>query len=1536
MIYRFLYIVWRIFWSSVLVVLATLLLFAGVLFLALQTDPVKDYLTVRFENWFNETYEGELAIGQIGGVLPLHLELKSVTLEYEEETVAEFESLRISVDLIGLLRNHITINDIALDRPNIYLRRSGEAGDLTIKKAFQVRKERQSGTYDTGGSSIEAIDIFAPFVQVREGTLHFVDPPELPGFDMPAESVTLGDINTELFVELTMEQRYLDITYLTLQLREFDDLDFSLSGQIYNDSHYFEMNAMQMRLGDSHLDWNSEFTGIDFYAGGLGSQFRESYYQVVLQDAWLSPGLLSLVDIDRLSAFDGIELALEASGHRDQLSLSDVSISSGSNTVSFDAMLQNYLQRSTLTYSLDLQSFDFDKATLQLLVPGFGDVLSDEMASVGGTGWMQGTANALDLELEWALPSGLLTTQGNIGLDASFSSELTVQGERIDARQLFRGVPVSTRLNLDATLTFESLISDDFGMNLELLLEDSYIDTFHVPELQYKGELANRLLEHEFVYIRESSRLDGQGSVDFSGTDPAFVISGQSSDIDLQKVFQNGKLPQTELEMEYDINWHGLSPDSWHGRIVVDVMPSAINGNELNAHQLYLDLNHPEESRRSLRLTSSILDLFVEGQVAISSLYPLYEHWGGFFAHRVEEEYLFAETDTLTAAPNLMPDNGEFGRLDLEIVLEVKDLELLKAYLTGENTLESRAQLDVHLLADRERFDLSAQWRDPRTAWKDISITGSALDLRAGFRHSKRLRERQTIVMDMSADHLSYQHHRLDTLSWAIDISDDSLSSSSRIANFANEVLLEADVTARLAEKDLQASIDRLVVGNRRYLWNAENTPRLKYEKEGRLHVEGFHLVSGTDQIFVNGVFSNQEDDSVAYHFADVNLDRISRMIDGRVSFEGTLNADLVTRSLFQNPVLHGDLDASGLLFDGRVIGDITLRSEYNAGLNRFDTDLRVYTHPETYSGYLESNNQRGQDISARGWFKPPDAAQSADTLYYFDVDARQIDSWVLTYIMDSVFESIEGPGHGTGFISGNYDYIYFDGEFEVEDVVVEPVFFETEYVLNGTVSVNREDGVEIHRITGSDRNGGTGILTGRYDFNDFQAEKFMDLELRMDQFLFLNNSDGPEVPFYGSVAGTGVVTITGSNISPFVRTTEPIRTTSRSRLAIPLSEQGIGDERGRFIRFVKDFDDVDLRRHVLADPEVLRQIDRTFMEVFRMDLQFVAAPNSTVQLIFDPVTGEIVNARGEGRVRITLEDENLQIFGNFDVTDGDYLFVGGDILTRRFTLREGGSIRWEGDPANALLNITAVYRARPNIAPLVGGDATEQINRIPVELLLEITGPIDNIANDFYFEFPNAIDATQNAAVLNVLNSEEQKLIQATSLLFTGSFISGALVGDTQTQEFGSTLQARAGQVGISQLLSSQINALLSDNLVNLDVDLNLFGFDQADLGIALRLFDDRLVLRREGEVGGEETNIGDLGATYRINPNLSVEVFHRKDPMLMSILGTQAEVENVNGVGLEAQFRFNSWKEFGQRMWRNVTTVFGLLDRDDDEDEE
>jgi translocation and assembly module TamB len=93
-----------------------------------------------------------------------------------------------------------------------------------------------------------------------------------------------------------------------------------------------------------------------------------------------------------------------------------------------------------------------------------------------------------------------------------------------------------------------------------------------------------------------------------------------------------------------------------------------------------------------------------------------------------------------------------------------------------------------------------------------------------------------------------------------------------------------------------------------------------------------------------------------------------------------------------------------------------------------------------------------------------------------------------------------------------------------------------------------------------------------------------------------------------------------------------------------------------------------------------------------------------------------------------------------------------------------------------------------------------------------------------------------------------------------------------------------------INPLLSDQINSLLRSDM-SLDIDFNLTTLNEIDLGVALRLYDDRLILRRDGVITGEYSDIGDLGATYRINRVFAVTAFHRQDPTLTS--SSAAEVD-------------------------------------------
>ncbi|MEX0894680.1 MAG: hypothetical protein WDZ36_02885, partial [Balneolaceae bacterium] len=294
-------------------------------------------------------------------------------------------------------------------------------------------------------------------------------------------------------------------------------------------------------------------------------------------------------------------------------------------------------------------------------------------------------------------------------------------------------------------------------------------------------------------------------------------------------------------------------------------------------------------------------------------------------------------------------------------------------------------------------------------------------------------------------------------------------------------------------------------------------------------------------------------------------------------------------------------------------------------------------------------------------------------------------------------------------------------------------------------------------------------------------------------------------------------------------------------------------------------------------------------------------------------------------------------------IMSGEYQFVAGDIISRRFLLQQGGSIIWEGDPNNARLDVNATYRARPDLSSLIAtttGGGIEGGQRFPIDLVLNIGGTLGSLENDFYFNIPSSIEGTLDPTLttqINALNrNNDEKIIQATSILLTGNFIpSSTATSDGGTGQALRQSLAGSGSMVVNPLISSQIiNPLLSDQInsllrsdMALDIDFNLTPYNQIDLGVALRLYDDRLILRREGQITGTQSDIGDLGATYRINRTFALTAFHRQDPTLANTSGTDTrQVQEMNGVGVEAQVQFNSWKEFRRRIGNTLKRLFGI----------
>jgi hypothetical protein len=472
---------------------------------------------------------------------------------------------------------------------------------------------------------------------------------------------------------------------------------------------------------------------------------------------------------------------------------------------------------------------------------------------------------------------------------------------------------------------------------------------------------------------------------------------------------------------------------------------------------------------------------------------------------------------------------------------------------------------------------------------------------------------------------------------------------------------------------------------------------------------------------------------------------------------------------------------------------------------------------------------------------------------------------------------------------------------------------------------------------------------------NHFNPEKIFDLSMTLHDLKFLNSDYSPDTPFFGNLTVTGKLHLSGTSDNMKLRSPQTIHIAGNSTLGIPLANQNGLNTNNNFIRFVHSFNDLQKEQPGEAAqgthnenmvPQALQQL--TFSERMNLDLHFTTSDPINVRIIFNNVTNEHISARGTGRMRITMQSGKLRMFGHFNVDGGNYQFVRGEIFSRKLAINPGGSIIWEGPPDNGRLNIHAVYHARPDISSLYTSSKNlgEQApHDVPVNLVVHITGPMQHLQKQYHFEIPNNFNLTSNSTLQYTLqsinNNDQQKLLQATSILLTGNFLAIGPASGSTTGQLGGEFSRSSTFINpllsnqiISPLLSNQINSLIKGNVVNFDFNFRLNQYNQIDLGLALRLYNNKVILRREGYLTGGRTQstetqrIGDLSATYRINRHLSLDAFHRQDNIFGNIpTGAKANdiLPTTDGLGIKTQVQFNTWQQLAHKVQNFFRGLFG-----------
>jgi hypothetical protein len=221
-------------------------------------------------------------------------------------------------------------------------------------------------------------------------------------------------------------------------------------------------------------------------------------------------------------------------------------------------------------------------------------------------------------------------------------------------------------------------------------------------------------------------------------------------------------------------------------------------------------------------------------------------------------------------------------------------------------------------------------------------------------------------------------------------------------------------------------------------------------------------------------------------------------------------------------------------------------------------------------------------------------------------------------------------------------------------------------------------------------------------------------------------------------------------------------------------------------------------------------------------------------------------------------------------IEQGNYNFTWEEFIKKDFSIRNGSTVTFRGDPYSASLNIVAAYSLNADISSL-GESLGEEAGRqnIPVDAVVNISGSIEHPDIKSSIELPNSGDDIKRK-VNSLIYTQDDVTRQLFYLLLFGRFDPPDHVTVSNS---GSTQLAAV----VSSTLSSQLNTILKQLSDKIDIGTNIYSGNnggvaemEVGLNISTKIFDDRLILKSNlgyrDNIYAPTNFIGDFDAEYKL----------------------------------------------------------------------
>ncbi len=636
-------------------------------------------------------------------------------------------------------------------------------------------------------------------------------------------------------------------------------------------------------------------------------------------------------------------------------------------------------------------------------------------------------------------------------------------------------------------------------------------------------------------------------------------------------------------------------------------------------------------------------------------------------------------------------------------------------------------------------------------------------------------------------------------------------------------------------------------------LWQIRNGSTVSLRNKS-LDIQNFEFYSNSQKITIDGESAELSDHSITATFEKIDLSWIDFLtVPAGVDLDGAISGKVNLKNIFDEIRILSDLTIADFAMNGDRLGDFNLMSMWDDRLQGM----------KLAGNFLYQGNagvKRTAEIS--GYLFP--LARDRDN-FDLTVDFDNFRLNLLSSILSSISTDIRGFGMGKLHLGGTFRSPEVTGKLKatVRNMFID--YLNTWYSFTDTITFTR-DAIIFKNIQLSDNNRGNsrepyeGVLNGTISHRGFSKFNF-NLGIRAQNFTFMNTNGEQDPYYFGKAVASGNVSITGPDNSLLIKIQA---TTERNTLLeIPVTSS-TEVTKSSFITFVN--------KSAGEDDDVPVPARKRRENSLRMDMNIRVTPDATVRLVFDPLVGDLIQATGSGDLQMEIDSKgDFALRGQYVLNSGDYMFNLENIFSKKFNIKSGSTIRWNGDPYDAILDIEAIYPTKAHLSPLNPEDST--LSAQSVNCVIYMSDKLSNPSIRFGIEFPDmtSFDAERYQALIKP-NLNYHFL----SLLAISRFV------NTQSQQFleaGSS--ANLANVSTTEILANQLSLWLSSISDRFEVDFayhpgSYLGQEQVDAALKTQILNDRLTIESKVGFGGgnyagsnEQTSnmVGDFQAEYRID---------------------------------------------------------------------